>query len=251
MCQLAHTSKVRQDNLPPLQRATHHKLVLRSLTCRRNHKALNGRRYQVSYVKSVDAFGLSFWPHARHFPPTWFDIVFSVCARCWGEENYVPVHYLLLWRPRALPGALAFVCVIVMIDRGPTASFAPPIVHAKGTDFYMTSLNAQALIDEWNNGMNLVEILEIMVPQVCNDCFTSVLFWPVTSSFSSGRAVLTSSPDKARCAAIALLRCSKAVSTLDGLTAKKLTALFHPILSCSLFCRCPRTETWSLSSRTT
>ena len=35
----------------------------------------------------------------------------------------------------------------------------------------MTSLSAQALIDEWNNGMNLVEILEIMVPQVCTSCF--------------------------------------------------------------------------------
>lgn len=30
----------------------------------------------------------------------------------------------------------------------------------------MTSLNAQAVIDEWNNGINLVDILEIMVPQV-------------------------------------------------------------------------------------
>lgn len=30
----------------------------------------------------------------------------------------------------------------------------------------MTSLNAQALIDEWNNGMNLVDILEILLPQV-------------------------------------------------------------------------------------
>eukprot|EP00903_Cladosiphon_okamuranus_P017705 g16304.t1 len=39
----------------------------------------------------------------------------------------------------------------------------------EGTDFYMTSLNAQALIDEWNNGMNLVEILEIMVPQMSSD----------------------------------------------------------------------------------
>ncbi len=36
----------------------------------------------------------------------------------------------------------------------------------KGTDFYMTSLNAQALINEWNNGMNLVEILETLLPQV-------------------------------------------------------------------------------------
>ncbi|CAM9332458.1 unnamed protein product, partial [Hapterophycus canaliculatus] len=38
-----------------------------------------------------------------------------------------------------------------------------------GTDFYMTSLNAQALIDEWNNGMNLVEILEILLPQMSSD----------------------------------------------------------------------------------
>lgn len=43
----------------------------------------------------------------------------------------------------------------------PLSSFVP-----KGTDFYMTSLNAQALIDEWNNGMNLVDILEILLPQV-------------------------------------------------------------------------------------
>ena len=41
----------------------------------------------------------------------------------------------------------------------------PPSL-VKGTDFYMTSLNAQAVIDEWNNGINLVDILEIMVPQV-------------------------------------------------------------------------------------
>lgn len=41
-----------------------------------------------------------------------------------------------------------------------------PLFMEKGTDFYMTSLSAQALIDEWNNGMNLVDILEIMVPQV-------------------------------------------------------------------------------------
>eukprot|EP00752_Nemacystus_decipiens_P004848 g4411.t1 len=39
----------------------------------------------------------------------------------------------------------------------------------EGTDFYMTSLSAQALIDEWNNGMNLVKILEIMVPQMSSD----------------------------------------------------------------------------------
>lgn len=30
----------------------------------------------------------------------------------------------------------------------------------------MTSLSAQALIDQWNNGINLVDILEIMLPQV-------------------------------------------------------------------------------------
>ncbi|CAM9219645.1 unnamed protein product [Ectocarpus fasciculatus] len=39
----------------------------------------------------------------------------------------------------------------------------------EGTDFYMTSLNAQALIDEWNNGMNLVDILEILLPQMSSD----------------------------------------------------------------------------------
>lgn len=43
--------------------------------------------------------------------------------------------------------------------------FVPPF-SLKGTDFYMTSLNAQALIDEWNNGMNLVQILETLLPQV-------------------------------------------------------------------------------------
>lgn len=36
----------------------------------------------------------------------------------------------------------------------------------KGTDFYMTSLNAQGVIDEWNNGINIVGILETMLPQV-------------------------------------------------------------------------------------
>ncbi|CAB1101565.1 unnamed protein product [Ectocarpus sp. CCAP 1310/34] len=45
-----------------------------------------------------------------------------------------------------------------------------PLAHlslfaSKGTDFYMTSFNAQALIDEWNNGMNLVDILKILLPQ--------------------------------------------------------------------------------------
>lgn len=55
----------------------------------------------------------------------------------------------------------------ISYPRLPLASTTPaPTVAKKGTDFYMTSLNAQALIDEWNNGMNLVDILEILLPQV-------------------------------------------------------------------------------------
>lgn len=44
--------------------------------------------------------------------------------------------------------------------RGPITSLA-----AQGTDFYMTSLNAQAVINEWNNGINLVDIFEVLLPQ--------------------------------------------------------------------------------------
>ncbi|CAM9407196.1 unnamed protein product [Choristocarpus tenellus] len=38
----------------------------------------------------------------------------------------------------------------------------------EGTDFYMTSLNAQAIVDEWNNGINLVSILEVLLPQMAS-----------------------------------------------------------------------------------
>lgn len=48
----------------------------------------------------------------------------------------------------------------------------------KGTDFYMTSLNAQTVIDEWNNGINLVDILEIMLPQVWCACFLVASAFP-------------------------------------------------------------------------
>lgn len=36
----------------------------------------------------------------------------------------------------------------------------------QGTDFYMTSLDAQAVVSEWHNGINLVDILEVLLPQV-------------------------------------------------------------------------------------
>lgn len=55
----------------------------------------------------------------------------------------------------------------------------------------MTSLSAQALIDEWNNGMNLVEILEIMVPQVYNylyNCSSMEIFIHCSALFSAGFA---------------------------------------------------------------
>lgn len=40
----------------------------------------------------------------------------------------------------------------------------------KGTDFYMTSLNAQTIIQEWNNGINIVDILEVLAPQASPSC---------------------------------------------------------------------------------
>lgn len=46
----------------------------------------------------------------------------------------------------------------------------------------MTSLNAQALIDEWNNGMNLVDILEILLPQVAHTYTTVYLVHVLRSS---------------------------------------------------------------------
>ncbi|CAM9358212.1 unnamed protein product, partial [Discosporangium mesarthrocarpum] len=38
----------------------------------------------------------------------------------------------------------------------------------EGTDFYMTSLVAQRVIDEWSNGLNIVDILEVLVPQMAS-----------------------------------------------------------------------------------
>ena len=60
----------------------------------------------------------------------------------------------------------------------------------------MTSLNAQAVIDEWNNGINLVDILEILVPQVWDflvlfvgavmGLFDARVWFPVTKKKTEG-----------------------------------------------------------------
>lgn len=88
-----------------------------------------------------------------------------LCAyRSGGGISYVRVRRFRCTYVLALACLLYYFTSVFGL--GVTRSCGPSGCPYKGTDFYMTSLNAQALIDEWNNGMNLVEILEIMVPQV-------------------------------------------------------------------------------------